>query len=35
VLPVIDLSARLGWQVTDASSRHAIIVTQCAARRAG
>ncbi len=28
VLPVIDLAARLGWKATEASPRHAIIVTQ-------
>lgn len=28
ILPVIDLSARLGWNETEATSRHAIIVTQ-------
>ena len=28
VLPVIDLAARLGWEVTQATPRHAIIVTQ-------
>ena len=28
VLPVIDLSARLGWQRTEATQRHAIIVVQ-------
>ena len=26
ILPVIDLAARLGWQTTEASERHAIIV---------
>jgi purine-binding chemotaxis protein CheW len=28
VLPVIDLAARLGWASTEATPRHAIIVTQ-------
>lgn len=28
VLPVLDLAARLGWGITDATPRHAIIVTQ-------
>lgn len=28
VLPVIDLAARLGWDGTEATPRHAIIVTQ-------
>ncbi len=28
VLPVIDLAARLGWKATEATPRHAIIVTQ-------
>ena len=28
VLPVIDLAARLGWGTTEATPRHAIIVTQ-------
>lgn len=28
VLPVVDLAARLGWPATEATSRHAIIVTQ-------
>jgi len=28
VLPVIDLAARLGWQSSEPSPRHAIIVTQ-------
>ncbi len=28
VLPVVDLAARLGWQETVATPRHAIIVTQ-------
>jgi len=28
VLPVIDLAARLGWEATEPTPRHAIIVTQ-------
>ena len=28
VLPVVDLAARLGWAGTEATPRHAIIVTQ-------
>ena len=28
VLPVIDLAARLGWEPTEPTPRHAIIVTQ-------
>lgn len=28
VLPVVDLAARLGWERTEATPRHAIIVTQ-------
>ena len=28
VLPVTDLAARLGWKATEATPRHAIIVTQ-------
>jgi len=28
VLPVVDLAARLGWHATEATPRHAIIVTQ-------
>jgi len=28
VLPVTDLAARLGWQATETTPRHAIIVTQ-------
>lgn len=28
VLPVVDLAARLGWQATQPTPRHAIIVTQ-------
>jgi len=35
VLPVIDLAARLGWQPTEATPRHAIIVTQLAGQVSG
>ncbi len=35
VLPVIDLAARLGWAPTEASPRHAIIVTQLAGKACG
>ncbi|WP_068072490.1 chemotaxis protein CheW [Novosphingobium lentum] len=35
VLPVIDLAARLGWQGTEATPRHAIIVTQVAGQARG
>jgi purine-binding chemotaxis protein CheW len=28
VLPIIDLAARLGWEPTEATPRHAIVVTQ-------
>lgn len=28
VLPVFDLAARLGWRTTEATGRHAIIVTE-------
>lgn len=35
VLPVIDLAARLGWPPTEASPRHAIIVTQLAGQARG
>ena len=35
VLPVIDLAARLGWPETEASPRHAIIVTQIGAQARG
>ena len=35
VLPVIDLAARLGWRPTEASPRHAIIVTQQGAQISG
>ncbi len=35
VLPVIDLGARLGWRATEATPRHAIIVTQQGAQISG
>jgi purine-binding chemotaxis protein CheW len=35
ILPVIDLAARLGWERTEASERHAIIVVQIAGQSAG
>lgn len=35
VLPVIDLAARLGWQATQATPRHAIIVAQVAGQARG
>lgn len=35
VLPVVDLAARLGWQATEATPRHAIIVTQYAGQARG
>lgn len=35
VLPVIDLAARLGWPGTEATPRHAIIVTQTAGQTRG
>lgn len=35
VLPVIDLAARLGWNPTEATPRHAIIVTQIAGQARG
>jgi purine-binding chemotaxis protein CheW len=35
VLPVIDLAARLGWAPTEASARHAIIVTQLGGKACG
>lgn len=35
VLPVVDLAARLGWKATEASPRHAIIVTQVAGQARG
>lgn len=35
VLPVIDLSARLGWGATEATARHVIIVLQIGAQLHG
>ena len=35
VLPVVDLAARLGWQETEATPRHAIIVTHFAGQARG
>lgn len=35
VLPVVDLAARLGWPPTEATTRHAIIVTQSGAQVRG
>ena len=35
VLPVVDLAARLGWAPTEATQRHAIIVTQLAGQTRG
>jgi purine-binding chemotaxis protein CheW len=35
VLPVMDLAARLGWQTTEATPRHAIIVTQLEGQACG
>ncbi len=35
VLTVIDLAARLGWAPTEASARHAIIVTQLGGKACG
>ncbi|MGE3691711.1 MAG: chemotaxis protein CheW [Novosphingobium sp.] len=35
VLPVIDLAVRLGWESTEATPRHAIIVTQLDAQASG
>ena len=35
VLPVVDLAARLGWAPTEATPRHAIIVTQFAGQARG
>ncbi|NLR71671.1 chemotaxis protein CheW [Novosphingobium sp. ERN07] len=35
VLPVVDLAARLGWRATEATPRHAIIVTQQGAQISG
>lgn len=35
VLPVVDLAARLGWPSTEATARHAIIVTQLGGQVSG
>ena len=35
VLPVIDLAARLGWESTEATPRHAIIVAQLGGQTCG
>jgi purine-binding chemotaxis protein CheW len=35
VLPVIDLAARLGWEATEPTPRHAIIVTQTGGKATG
>lgn len=35
VLPVIDLAARLGWEPTEPTPRHAIIVTQLGSQACG
>ena len=35
VLPVIDLAARLGWEPTEPTPRHAIIVTQLGSQASG
>jgi purine-binding chemotaxis protein CheW len=35
ILPVIDLAARMGWERTVATERHAIIVVQIAGKSAG
>lgn len=35
VLPVVDLAARLGWPATEATQRHAIIVTQLGGQARG
>jgi purine-binding chemotaxis protein CheW len=35
VLPVIDLAARLGWEATEPTPRHAIIVTQMGSQTCG
>lgn len=35
VLPVVDLAARLGWEATMPTPRHAIIVTQLGAKSCG
>jgi purine-binding chemotaxis protein CheW len=35
VLPVVDLAARLGWNATEPTPRHAIIVTQVGGQARG
>ena len=35
VLPVIDLAARLGWEPTEPTPRHAIIVTHLGGQASG
>jgi purine-binding chemotaxis protein CheW len=35
ILPVVDLAARLGWQATEATPRHAIVVTQVGGQTRG
>lgn len=35
VLPIIDLAARLGWEPTEATPRHAIVVTQIGGQARG
>jgi purine-binding chemotaxis protein CheW len=35
VLPVMDLAARLGWNATEATERHVIIVTEIAGQLRG
>ncbi|MFC3097210.1 chemotaxis protein CheW [Alteraurantiacibacter palmitatis] len=35
VLPVVDLASRLGWEPTEATPRHAIIVIQLGAQTVG
>ena len=35
ILPVIDLASRLGWEPTEASERHAIIVVDIAGQQSG
>ncbi|HRD45227.1 MAG TPA: chemotaxis protein CheW [Caulobacter sp.] len=35
VMPVVDLASRLGLGMTEPSSRHVIVVAQCAGRLAG
>ena len=35
ILPVLDLAARLGWEHTDASERHAIIVVHINGKSCG